>query len=39
MFTAVTVPSLVFFVGALLVESPRWLAVNGRKIAPAANWR
>jgi len=32
MFTAVTAPSLIFFVGALFVpESPRWLAVNGRK--------
>jgi MFS transporter, SP family, xylose:H+ symportor len=32
MFTAVTVPSLIFFLGALFVpESPRWLAVNGRK--------
>ena len=32
MFTAVTAPSLVFFFSALLVpESPRWLAVNGRK--------
>jgi sugar porter (SP) family MFS transporter len=32
MFTAVTAPSLVFFLGALFVpESPRWLAVNGRK--------
>jgi sugar porter (SP) family MFS transporter len=31
MFTAVTVPSLVFFVGALLVpESPRWLVKNGK---------
>jgi sugar porter (SP) family MFS transporter len=30
MFTAVTIPSLVFFVGALLVpESPRWLVKNG----------
>ncbi|MDD4870283.1 MAG: sugar porter family MFS transporter [Kiritimatiellae bacterium] len=30
MFTAVTVPSLMFFVGALLVpESPRWLVKNG----------
>ena len=32
MFTAVTAPSLIFFLGAMLVpESPRWLAVNGRK--------
>jgi sugar porter (SP) family MFS transporter len=32
MFTAVTAPSLIFFLGALFVpESPRWLAVNGRK--------
>jgi sugar porter (SP) family MFS transporter len=32
MFTAVTAPSLIFFVGALFVpESPRWLALNGRK--------
>jgi sugar porter (SP) family MFS transporter len=32
MFTAVTAPSLVFFLGALFVpESPRWLAVNGRR--------
>ena len=30
MFTAVTAPSLIFFVGALLVpESPRWLVKNG----------
>jgi len=30
MFTAVTVPSLLFFVGALLIpESPRWLVKNG----------
>ena len=32
MFTAVTAPALVFFFSALLVpESPRWLAMNGRK--------
>jgi sugar porter (SP) family MFS transporter len=32
MFTAVTLPSLVFFLCALFVpESPRWLSVNGRK--------
>ncbi|MEI6646782.1 MAG: sugar porter family MFS transporter [bacterium] len=31
MFTAVTVPSLLFFVGALFVpESPRWLVKNGK---------
>jgi len=31
MFTAVTAPSLLFFVGALLVpESPRWLVKNGK---------
>lgn len=31
MFTAVTVPSMLFFVGALLVpESPRWLVKNGK---------
>lgn len=31
MFTAVTAPSLLFFVGALLVpESPRWLIKKGR---------
>ncbi len=30
MFTAVTVPSILFFVGALLIpESPRWLVKNG----------
>jgi len=30
MFTAVTVPSLLFFIGAMLVpESPRWLVKNG----------
>ena len=34
MFTAVTVPSLVFFIGALLVpESPRWLIKNGNRDA------
>jgi sugar porter (SP) family MFS transporter len=32
MFTAVTAPSLIFFLGALFVpESPRWQAANGRK--------
>jgi sugar porter (SP) family MFS transporter len=31
MFTAVTVPSLFFFAGSLLIpESPRWLVKNGR---------
>jgi MFS transporter, SP family, xylose:H+ symportor len=31
MFTAVTVPSLLFFAGSLLIpESPRWLVKNGR---------
>lgn len=31
MFTAVTAPSLLFFVGSLLIpESPRWLVKNGR---------
>ena len=31
MFTAVTVPSLLFFLGALFIpESPRWLVKNGR---------
>jgi sugar porter (SP) family MFS transporter len=31
MFTAVTAPSLLFFVGALFVpESPRWLVKNGK---------
>ena len=31
MFTAVTAPSLLFFVGALLVpESPRWLVKSGK---------
>ncbi|MCX6865559.1 MAG: sugar porter family MFS transporter [Verrucomicrobia bacterium] len=31
MFTAVTVPSLLFFVGSMLIpESPRWLVKSGR---------
>lgn len=31
MFTAVAIPSVVFFVGAILLpESPRWLVKNGR---------
>ncbi len=31
MFSAVTVPSLLFFAGALVIpESPRWLVKNGR---------
>ncbi|MFA7368140.1 MAG: MFS transporter, partial [Kiritimatiellales bacterium] len=35
MFTAVTAPSLLFFIGSLLVpESPRWLIKNG-KLEPA----
>ena len=32
MFTAVTVPSLLFFAGALFVpESPRWLLASGAR--------
>ncbi len=32
MFTAVVIPSLIFFAGALFVpESPRWLALRGKK--------
>jgi MFS transporter, SP family, xylose:H+ symportor len=32
MFTAVTAPSLLFFLGAMLVpESPRWLMANGAR--------
>ena len=32
MFTAVTVPSILFFAGALFVpESPRWLLASGAR--------
>jgi sugar porter (SP) family MFS transporter len=37
MFTAVTVPSLMFFAGALVIpESPRWLVKNG--VVETARW-
>ena len=40
MFTAVAVPSVVFFVSAFFVpESPRWLVEKGRLASPTACWR